>query len=280
MATKQFYMFLSLTWGIIADIDVESETFRFLGGELRTTIGAAKCILQKRIYRGRLSYIPANTAGKSIPANTAGNHHESTEVEHESAHQENQGGRGQIPNGKTQQNGSTSNGIHVDTSNTRDSSPAILNETTPTKNDDNASDMATGGLTSVTDSLTTSDNSNWITLEDDYVTVLIGLAPMISNTLFGNPRAVLGRGHMYIMHARREAKRMELLNAMIAMETGEHINHDIVTIIEAAKACRLQPLTDAGRIVIDGEEVDYGHVHMEMGGAMTVYSRKRRDQQN
>jgi len=49
--------FLSIQWAIIADVDLESEKFRYLG-EARFTIGAIKRILDLRIYRGRISFLP------------------------------------------------------------------------------------------------------------------------------------------------------------------------------------------------------------------------------
>ncbi|CAL1530623.1 unnamed protein product [Lymnaea stagnalis] len=51
------FSFLSVTWGIMADIDYESEKYRNLG-EARFTIGAIKRILSLRTYRGRISFLP------------------------------------------------------------------------------------------------------------------------------------------------------------------------------------------------------------------------------
>lgn len=48
-------------WALTGDIDIESETFRILGGELRSIIGALKCTVLKRLYRGCLSYLPIDT---------------------------------------------------------------------------------------------------------------------------------------------------------------------------------------------------------------------------
>eukprot|EP00794_Sanderia_malayensis_P008857 gene8857-9806_t len=53
----RLFAFLSLTWGIISDIDIESERLRLLGNA-RFTVGAVHRILALRTYKGRLSYIP------------------------------------------------------------------------------------------------------------------------------------------------------------------------------------------------------------------------------
>ena len=49
--SKKIYSFLSLTWGIIADIDLESECLRCLGGDARFTImGAIRWLWLREIY--------------------------------------------------------------------------------------------------------------------------------------------------------------------------------------------------------------------------------------
>ncbi|KAK7506471.1 hypothetical protein BaRGS_00002583 [Batillaria attramentaria] len=55
--SQQHYSFLSVTWGIVADIDFESEKYRNLG-EARFTLGAIKRIVNLRAYHGRLSFLP------------------------------------------------------------------------------------------------------------------------------------------------------------------------------------------------------------------------------
>ncbi|KAL8605894.1 hypothetical protein ACOMHN_050305 [Nucella lapillus] len=54
---RHYYSFLSLTWGIVADIDYESEKYRNLG-EARFTLGAIKRIVNLRAYPGKLSFLP------------------------------------------------------------------------------------------------------------------------------------------------------------------------------------------------------------------------------
>lgn len=54
-----YYSFLSFSWGIISDVDIESEKLRFLGS-LRTDIYALMRIWTLRYYAGKFSYLPAN----------------------------------------------------------------------------------------------------------------------------------------------------------------------------------------------------------------------------
>ncbi len=56
---QNYYSFLSFSWGIISDVDIESEKLRFLGS-LRTDIYALMRIWTLRYYAGKFSYLPAN----------------------------------------------------------------------------------------------------------------------------------------------------------------------------------------------------------------------------
>ena len=49
--------FLTFTWAMIADLDIDSEVIRCLG-DIRLDIWAVICVARGRKYRGRLSYLP------------------------------------------------------------------------------------------------------------------------------------------------------------------------------------------------------------------------------
>ena len=51
--------FLSVTWGMIADIDIKSEKFHFLGSN-RFAVEAVSMIAKRRVYKGKLSYLPCD----------------------------------------------------------------------------------------------------------------------------------------------------------------------------------------------------------------------------
>uniref|UniRef100_A0A8C3YQI0 Sphingosine kinase 1 n=1 Tax=Catagonus wagneri TaxID=51154 RepID=A0A8C3YQI0_9CETA len=62
----RLFSVLSLTWGFIADVDLESEKFRGLG-EMRFTLGTFLRLVALRTYRGRLAYLPVETAVSKTP---------------------------------------------------------------------------------------------------------------------------------------------------------------------------------------------------------------------
>ena len=51
------YGFLSLTWGLLSDVDIESEKYRFLG-PLRFLLVGVQRILSLRHYHGTFYYLP------------------------------------------------------------------------------------------------------------------------------------------------------------------------------------------------------------------------------
>ncbi|XP_046912772.2 sphingosine kinase 1 [Dermatophagoides farinae] len=60
-----YYSFLSFGWGLMADIDIESERLRFLG-EPRFTIWSVYRSLALKRYRGRLSYLHKDSVCQEI----------------------------------------------------------------------------------------------------------------------------------------------------------------------------------------------------------------------
>jgi sphingosine kinase len=53
-ATRTFLSFLLLGWGLISDVDILSESLRWMG-EIRLYIAALYFVIARRIYRGRVS---------------------------------------------------------------------------------------------------------------------------------------------------------------------------------------------------------------------------------
>lgn len=51
------FSFLSVGWGLLADIDIESERLRALGGQRFAVWGVAR-LIGLRTYKGKVSYLP------------------------------------------------------------------------------------------------------------------------------------------------------------------------------------------------------------------------------
>ncbi|KAM9723603.1 sphingosine kinase 2 [Menidia menidia] len=63
-APRRLFSFLSVAWGFVSDVDIESERYRGLGSA-RFTLGTLVRIASLRSYKGRLSYLPPSVIATS-----------------------------------------------------------------------------------------------------------------------------------------------------------------------------------------------------------------------
>ncbi|XP_030640661.1 sphingosine kinase 2 [Chanos chanos] len=66
-APRRLFSFLSVAWGFVSDVDIESERYRGLGSA-RFTLGTLVRLASLRSYKGRLSYLPPNAVTASPDA--------------------------------------------------------------------------------------------------------------------------------------------------------------------------------------------------------------------
>uniref|UniRef100_A0A8C5T523 Sphingosine kinase 1 n=1 Tax=Laticauda laticaudata TaxID=8630 RepID=A0A8C5T523_LATLA len=64
---KRLFSFLSFGWGFVSDVDITSERYRKLGSA-RFTVGTFQLLTSLQVYKGRLSYLPAEE--QSSPASS------------------------------------------------------------------------------------------------------------------------------------------------------------------------------------------------------------------
>ncbi|CAJ1914332.1 unnamed protein product [Cylindrotheca closterium] len=64
-SSSKYISFLTFSWSMIADIDIESEAIRFMGF-LRMDIWGVLSVLRMRRYRARLSYLPPSDESNTI----------------------------------------------------------------------------------------------------------------------------------------------------------------------------------------------------------------------
>ncbi|CAF0732393.1 unnamed protein product [Adineta ricciae] len=75
---QRLFSFLCVEWGIIADVDCDSEKYRFLG-ETRFTVEAIKRILHPRVYHGYIDYIPYEDSDTIVDFNQISTHATTTD---------------------------------------------------------------------------------------------------------------------------------------------------------------------------------------------------------
>ena len=241
--TETVYMFLMVAWGLVADVDIESEVFRRLGGQIRDTLGALKCIAQKKLYHGRLSYLPIeeDEPGSSLPPEG---------VTGSSTPPDGVTGSSPPPDGATESS-TLPDGVTV-------SSPPSCGPPTPL-------------LTSLTDPVP----SNWKTIETNFITMMTMMVPVMGDKFMAHPDLQLGSGEFYLIYIQDDVKRGNILSMLLSMENGDYIKSDKVRIIRT-RACRIEPLTAPGTLTVDGEMMEYGALQTQVHPKLLhIFSRKR-----
>lgn len=242
------YFSLLYNWGMIADIDIESEKYRRLG-ETRFLIGAISCIVKKKTYRGKVLYLPkdTNTDGSESKLNGSGTTHTAEVPNH-------CGVSTSEPLPMEHSNGATE-----DTSNTVDQSgPAIRD---PSSN---------GPPTPlINSSLSDPVPSGWVVLESDFVNVNLATIPLMAHDVFTTNQAYVGCGTIYLVYVESSLTgRLDLLKMIDKMSKGNHTEMNMVRVVET-KAFRIEPIDGPGLMTLDGEEVPYGplqaQIHPQMG---------------
>ena len=246
LANNKFvHSFLEFEWAIVADIDLESEKYRFLGG-LRFTVGAIKRIINLRLYRGRLSFLLHDESKPYTPKNSSIKFVKSNELKEAS------------PNSSINK-GDASTAHHTQLSNRPVFKylPNSLDDPLP---------------------------SNWITIEENFVFFLITYLPLIAPDFLASPESTFDDKCMHLIFIKEGITKRQLLQLFTITETGEHLQSPFVEYVKI-KAFRLEPLSaeglsetseDDGVMMIDGERVPYGKLQAElMPGLGNILANKK-----
>lgn len=247
--TEKLFAFLSVTWGMVSDVDIESEKYRYLG-ETRFLVGAIIKILGLRTYRGRLSYLPANHTGEgeknlaydSSPAEvrqiTVTENHVTRSVSSEH-------------NFRSEElDGIYSDGITASPSHNvgpRDNLLPPLGSQVP---------------------------SNWVVEDGEFILGGPMFLSHLGTDIMANPDGKFGDGVMGMFYVKSGVGRMTLMDLFGKMKDGSHV---LSRHVEYAKALafRLEPDTSqSGIIAVDGERIDYvpiqGQIHRSLAKLMCI----------
>nr|XP_040042393.1 sphingosine kinase 1-like [Gasterosteus aculeatus aculeatus] len=244
----RLFSFLSMAWGFVADVDIESEKYRHVGAA-RFTVGTLVRLASLRVYRGRLAYLPAP----------------------EDDHSEVEGSRNDVT---LRCNGQASS---LDPS--RDSPrPKTFHNSCHSNNSCKARGRresapcrsASGALAGPPDSLLPPLDQplpgDWVVVqEEDFVLMLAMYQSHLAEDLLAAPDATPDDGVIHLFYVRAGISRAALLKLFLAMEKGAHVGANCRHMVHAkVRALRLEPLSPKGVITVDGEVVEYGPVQAEV----------------
>ena len=247
--TEKLYAFLSVTWGMVSDVDIESEKYRCLG-ETRFLIGTIEKIIGLRKYRGRLSYLPVGSAhgGEDNLAfdSSPGEVGRAGRVEDSASSNSN--------HSRNYQGNKTVNGMHY--------------------KDGNEGPLSQGPLDNLLPPLSSELPPSWKVVEGEFILGCPVFLSHLGTDLMANPEGKFGDGLMGIFYVKSGTGRMALLDLFGKMKDGSHVLSHHVEYARAF-AFRLEPDTSQpGTIAVDGEKIDYvpiqGQIHRSLAKLMCI----------
>ncbi|XP_037648665.1 sphingosine kinase 1 [Sebastes umbrosus] len=256
LASRQrLFSFLSLAWGFVADVDIESEKYRHVGA-IRFLMGTLVRLASLRVYQGRLAYLPVTEAPKLPKGSIKANPPPST-PQHPSLCSSLPCRL--VPNASPKQN---SRHNHNRNTITNSSNNAIT-----TKRPETQSDGKTGAPEdSLLPGLDQPVPESWtVVKEEDFVLVLAIYQSHLAEDLWTVPGAMADDGVIHLFYVTAGISRPALLRLFLAMEKGGHLACGCPHLVyEKVKALRLEPVSPEGMITVDGEMVEYGPVQAQI----------------
>ncbi|XP_074511324.1 sphingosine kinase 1 [Sebastes fasciatus] len=257
LASRQrLFSFLSLAWGFVADVDIESEKYRHVGA-IRFLMGTLVRLASLRVYQGRLAYLPVTEAPKLPKGSIKANPPPST-PQHPSLCSSLPCRL--IPNASPKQN---SRHNHNRNTITNSSNNAITTKRPETQKSD-------GKIGAPEDSLLPGLDQpvpeSWtVVKEEDFVLVLAIYQSHLAEDLWTVPGAMADDGVIHLFYVTAGISRPALLRLFLAMEKGGHLACGCPHLVyEKVKALRLEPVSPEGMITVDGEMVEYGPVQAQI----------------
>lgn len=104
-----------------------------------------------------------------------------------------------------------------------------------------------------------SHQGEWKVIEDEFIFLWAMNVPWAAHDMNVTPHAQLSDGAMDVLIMRKGTSRLELLKALSRCGKGKHLDLPNMEYYKVL-AFRLEPLTDRGVLVVDGELVEYSPV--------------------
>ncbi|XP_067859878.1 sphingosine kinase 1 [Heptranchias perlo] len=283
-SNKHIFSFLSVAWGFISAVDVESEKYRSMGSA-RFTVGTLRLLVPLRVYKGTLSFLPAEGKTKEPLYNEDSNEQEvnCTQMSSQKKPETTQGLK------MVKQNSQKGGLRETQDAATRSSSECSSVQTDYNFCNLNNSVQYSAGDTQVkplVDRIETHYGpidtllpplgqrvpSNWTIVEADFVLVLAIYQSHLGADLFTAPSASLNDGVIHLFYIKSGISRISLLRLFCAMEKGTHLSYNCPYLTHLqVKAFRLEP--DTGILTVDGELVDcepiQGQIHSGVSTVIT-----------
>ncbi|GAA6080884.1 sphingosine kinase 1 [Tachysurus ichikawai] len=244
-SNQRLFSFLSLAWGFVADVDIESEKYRHMGAA-RFTMGTLVRLASLRVYKGKLAYLPVEES--QAPSSSASSEVSFTDGSNScSVHSSNSNCQNHCLH-----NSCNSNNAH---------NPNWANESPVTSK---------GPIDSLLVPLDQPVPTHWsVVKEEDFVLVMAVYQSHLAEDLIAAPASRLEDGTIHLMYVKAGISRQALLRLFLAMEKGTHLSKNCPFVVYVkVRALRLEPYAPKGIITVDGEVVEYGPVQAQVHGRL------------
>ncbi|KAM7349551.1 sphingosine kinase 1 isoform 1-T3 [Cochliomyia hominivorax] len=284
----EMYSFLSVGWGIIADIDIESEKLRSIGAP-RFTLWSIHRLVRLRTYKGKLSYLPwrkqENTSTVELRNQTASNTGKPSILRRFQDAQDDEGevfadAVGDDNDVEDEFADIISYRTNVDSWHSAVSrrtayysiagqsmrSNRSATNSVFSKIEQANAELNTRAPQSNIPPLEQPLTEDWITEEGEYVLVQAANTTHLATDCLFAPDSKLNDGIIYLVIIRAGITRSQLMQFLLNMSSGTHLSEAPTTHIQVipVTAFRIEPKDEDGIITVDGERVGYGSIQAEI----------------
>lgn len=276
------YSFLSIVFGIVADVDIESEKYRYMG-DVRFSVMSVIKIMERKTFSGKFSYLPAEDNDGCTQASNLCHLQEQNLEDGKSQYVNLSDGRLQddklsdekLKECKLNSDSLSSVILNYDAVDRQKSEKDSRKETSNLKNGQldnvNVGDNFLGGtngtcgkLNECMPDLHEPIPDSWNVIEDEFVGWVFVSPSHIGKNVCCAPDASYGDGIIHCICLKGDITRMELLSVLSKMSAGDHTRVRGVSMIRA-RAFRLETSSTQSEIItIDGERFEWSNLQAEI----------------
>ncbi|XP_050351552.1 sphingosine kinase 1-like [Nymphalis io] len=272
--SKIMFSFLSVGWGLLSDIDIESERLRAIGGQ-RFTIWALARLVGLRKYKGVVSYAKikdvSNLPKPKHPLMISHSVSQDGALDSPEADaffdcDENNEVFNSVVNGKRHQRVDSWYSVNSRRSAFYSTRGSEYHSVTSSGSEMRSPVHACmHGPASHLPSLMSQLPSHWVHEEGEFVMVYVSYQSYIGEDLLFAPRSHLSDGVMWMLIIKAGISRSQILSLLLGMSQGNHseINTEHIKMIPVS-AFRIVPEGSNGHLTVDGELVEYGPIQAEI----------------
>lgn len=267
------FSFLSVGWGLLSDIDIESERLRAIGGQ-RFAVWALARLVGLRKYKAVVSYLKIKDVS-NLPK---------PKQPLAMSHSISQDGALDSPDGEAfidcdEHSDVYTNGINgrhqrVDSWYSVNSRRSAFFSTRGSEYHSVTSEnsemrspvhVCMHGPGSHLPSLMSNLPAQWVHEQGEFVMVHISYQSYIGEDVLFAPRSQISDGVMWMLIVKAGVSRSQLLSVLVNFSQGIHaeINNEYVKMVPVS-AFRIVPEGSEGNLTVDGELVEYGPIQGEI----------------